>query len=224
MKLFESGVIRHAAVVFAVTPILFGTTGCPHTSVTASGSYSETCGGGKPCSTTTTGTVSVTIGGTSKVSGLDPGTIASLSPSEFTTITSVPASNFLPNPNSPAQSTLTASTDTGYSSSITINLQQVTSTTPPVNSGDAVYTYGIVSSADSQVTQWLQQVAANTNATAEITSVSNLPMTSLGNPGSYTLSGQANSNLTGLVNVGSSTLTVPANNGCGVGGTKCYQP
>lgn len=188
------------------------------------GSVTETCGGGKPCQTSGTGSVMITIKNNMVVSGLDPSTLASLSPSDFTTITSLDASNFSPNTSSPAQATLTASTDTGYSSSITVNLQQVASSTPPVNTGDAVHTYAVSDANLGQVTAWLQQVSNNTSSAAQITSVASLPMNSAGNPGTYTLSGQANSNSTGLVSVGSATMTVaPPSNDCGIGGTKCYQ-
>ena len=90
----------------------------------------------------------------------------SSSPSSYTVIASAPATYFSLNPNIPPQSTFTAVTDTGYTSTITVNLQAVPSTTPPVNPGDAVFTFAVVGS--DALNAWVANVAANTVSTLQI--------------------------------------------------------
>ena len=132
----------------------------------------------------------------------------------FTLIASAPASNFIVNRNQPAQSTITATTDTGYTASVTVDLQQVTSTTLPVNPGDAVYTWSVVNSP--QLEAWTQNIEANTISTLQISGSSGLPLLPLGNPGLYTISGQINSNATGLLGIGSSAIGLaPSGPKCG---------
>jgi hypothetical protein len=163
--------------------------------------------------------VAVTIGGSISIGGTTPKPQAS----QFTQIVSANAINFTPNPTSPAQATITASTDTGYQSSITANLEQVTSTTSPVNSGDAVYTYAISSADETAVNNWINTVANNSSANATLTATSNVPLTSAGIGGTYITTGQGNVvGSTGPLTIGSATTIVP-NNPCGTGvHTKCY--
>jgi hypothetical protein len=104
---------------------------------------------------------------------VEPTDLQANPPSSFTIIASAPASKFALNTNSPAQTTLTAVTDTGYTASVTVNLEQVESTTAPVNEGDAVYTWAVPN--NEAVSTWVQQISENTVNTVQLSSSSGLP-------------------------------------------------
>jgi hypothetical protein len=222
MRLFQVPIFRKATTLLAVAPMMLTTTGCPKVSGTITTTYTETqsCG---PAGCTTT--ITFTVGGNINIGGGTGGTTPPKpQASDFTSIVSANAANFTPSPLSPAQATLSATTDQGYTSSITVNLEQVASTTAPVNSGDAVYTYAISSADTTAVNNWVNTVASNSNATANMTASTTVPLASAGIGGSYTTTGQGNTTgATAPLTIGSGTVII-ANNPCGTGThTKCYQ-
>ncbi len=162
-----------------------------------------------------TGTVSYQwkINSQIDVAGLSPTDFEQNSPTSFTIIANAPSGAFALDPNSPAQSTLTATTDTGYTSSVTVTLQQVTSTTVPVSNGDTVYTWSVPST--TALANWQQAVASHTTNSMQVTISSGLPLLSTAS-GTYTIPVQINSNATGVMDEGSTSITVPQTNmSCG---------
>lgn len=111
------------------------------------------------------------------------------------------------NTQSSVQATLTATTDTGYISAITVTLQPTTSTTQPVASGDTVYTFLLPNT--SEVTNWASTVAANANSSISVTSSAVSGLNLLGTPGSYVVTIQEITEQTGTTTVGSIGVTDP---------------
>jgi hypothetical protein len=126
-----------------------------------------------------TTTVTIQLGGGAKPNFVTDGNVTT-----YGLVQSIP-SEFTPNTSSPAQVTLTATTDTGYVSSITLTLQPTSTTVGPVNQGDVVYAYAAPSS--TALTTWEQNVGANTTAQAQISAASTMPLTDTDNPGTYQL-------------------------------------
>lgn len=215
MKVFQLPIVRQVATLLAVAPMMLTTTGCPKVADTITTTYTESCG---PSGCTYTFTISNSI----NING--PTAPPKPQASQFTSIVSANAANFTPNPVSPAQATISATTDQGYSSSITVNLEQVASTTAPVNSGDAVYTYAVSSADTTAVNNWVNTVANNSTANATLTATSIIPLASAGIGGTYTTTGQGNVvGATAPLTIGSGTVVIQ-NNPCGTGThTKCYQ-
>jgi hypothetical protein len=117
-----------------------------------------------------------------------PNLVGDGDPTTFALAQSIP-SEFTPNPSSPPQVTLTATTDTGYVSSITVTLQPASTTVAPVNQGDVVYGYSVPSS--TALTTWEQNVGANTTSETQISAASTLALTNNGNAGTYQVTGIA---------------------------------
>lgn len=162
-----------------------------------------------------TGTVSMswTVKSQIAVANVSPSDLGQNPATSFAIIVNAPSDAFAVNPNSPAQTTLTATTDTGYTSSVTVTLQQVASSTAPVSSGDAVYTWSVPNTA--ALNAWEQDVAAHTTSTMQVTSSSGLPLMTT-KSGTYTIPVQINNNSTGVMNEGSTSITVPPTNmSCG---------
>ena len=87
-----------------------------------------------------------------------------------------------------------------------MNLKSVTSTTSPVNAGDAVFTFAV---ADTDaLNSWIQTVAANTNSTLQLTSATGMPLICSATSGTYVVSVQINSNTTGLMTAGSVAINL----------------
>lgn len=118
------------------------------------------------------------------------------------------------NTQSPVQATLSGTTDKGYTSSVTVTLQPTTSTTQPIAPGDTVYTFLLPNS--SEVTNWASTVAANANASINVSSSIVAALNLLGNAGSYVVTIQEVTEQTGTTTVGSVGVTDP---GPGNGGT-----
>ncbi len=161
----------------------------------------------------TTCTTSVTVGNGPTAPPIQKNDFEANAPESFTVIASAPASNFTVASNDPAQATFTAVTDTGYTASVTVNLQQVASTTDPVNPGDAVFTWAVVDSP--QLDTWVQNVTANTSATLQLSGTSTLPLQSYAIPGIYTLSTEYNGPESGVIGPAESTINIPSSSPCG---------
>lgn len=174
--------------------------------------------------TTVTASVSVTI--KSAIENLIPSDFESSFSSGYTVIANVPSADFTFGTQNPVQATLTATTDTGFTSSTTVTLQPVTSTTAPIGSGYTVYTFAIP--ATSELNTWVQSVGANANSTMNLSATSTIPFNDLGTAGTYTFYIQINSSQTGVQPVGSIVYSdpgsgtpnpsCPPNKPCPVGG------
>lgn len=117
------------------------------------------------------------------------------------------------NISSPVQATLGATTDKGYTSSITVTMQPTTSTTQPVAPGDTVYTFLLPNT--SEVTNWASAVVANATSSINVTSSIVSGMNLLGNPGTFTVTVQQITEQTGPTTVGSIGVTDPGSStGC----------
>jgi hypothetical protein len=183
------------------------TSGC-NTSVSGGVTVSQSSNG----TTTVSGTVTVTWKPVAQ--DLTVSDLQTAESSGYTVITNVPSSNFTLNSQNPVQATLTATTDQGYTSSVTVTLQPVTSTTSPVASGYAVYTFAVPSS--SELSSWVQSVVANSTSSTSVSASVATVFNSQGTSGTYTLYVQVNSSQTGLQTMGSAVYVVPSE---GVGGT-----
>lgn len=122
-------------------------------------------------------------------------------------------SDIVLNTSSPVQATLTATTDTGYTSSITVTLQPTTSTTAPVAPGDAVYTFLLPYT--SAVANWASAATANANTSINVDTSIISALTLQGIPGTYTVTIQEITEQMGLNTTGSVGIT----DGGGSGGT-----
>ena len=131
---------------------------------------------------------------------------SSTSVSAYRLIVNLP-SDVTINTQSPVQATLSATTDTGYTSSITVDLQPTTSTTQPVAPGDTVHTFLLPDTA--QVTNWAATVTANSKSTVNVNSSIISGLNLLGSPGSYTVTIQQVTQQTGVSTVGSVGVTDP---------------
>lgn len=197
---------RRYLAPFACVLALFTLTGCTHT---VKASVSANSKG------VVTGTVSWswTVQSQISVADVSPSDLQQNPPTSFTIIVNAPSDAFAVNSNSPAQTTLTATTDTGYTSSITVTLQQVASSTAPVSNGDAVYTWSVPNT--TALTNWAQAVASHTTNSMQLTSAAGLPLVST-KAGTYTIPVQINSNATGVMDEGSTSITMPPTNmSCG---------
>lgn len=196
---------RHLALSAGVLT-LFALAGCK-AEISASASASST-------GVVTVGTkITWHLNSQIQLADLSPSGFEQNPPSSFTIIANAPSDAFTVDPNSPPQTTLTATTDTGYTSSVTVTLQQVASTTAPVSSGDEVYTWTVPNT--TALSNWAQAVASHTTNSMQLTSSSEFPLVST-KAGTYTLAVQINSNATGVMNEGSTSVTVPPTNmSCG---------
>jgi hypothetical protein len=168
-------------------------------------SASTTCDSG-------TGDCKVTAGGkidlSSKAVAKDiaPSDLVSVGSGNYVLSASVP-SNFVPDTNGNPITTITVTTDTGYISTISLQLVPTSPAIAPVNPGDSVYSYALPNNAAFNA--WMADVAANTNVGMSLTSASGLPLVDQGgSPGSYTLSTVLTSTPTGTVDGGSVGVTI----------------
>ena len=110
---------------------------------------------------------------------------------------------------SPSQATVAATTDTGYTSSITVTLTPTTSTTAPVVSGDSVYTFNLPNTSAFET--WAAAVAANTSSALTLTSSQTAVFTP-SESGSFMVYIQTDTVQEGVATLGSARAVVSA--GC----------
>ena len=122
-------------------------------------------------------------------------------------------SDIVLNASSPVQATLTATTDTGYTSSITVTMQPTTTTTAPVAPGDAVYTFLLPYT--SAVANWASAATANANTSINVDTSVVSALTLQGAPGTYTVTIQEITEQTGLGTTGSVGITDGGGGGTG---------
>jgi hypothetical protein len=148
-------------------------------------------------------------------------TIADLSTVEdgsYTLSLSAPSSMFSASTSASSTTTISVTTDTGYTSSITLPLTSVSSAISPVNSGDEVFSFNI--SNTSTLDAWVQNIAANTTSSISLTNTANFLLQPIA-AGSATVTAVVTSNATGPVNVGDATVILvnPSSNKCVSGST-----
>jgi hypothetical protein len=159
-----------------------------------------------------TGAVTTTVSGTLNIapdmtySGLAVADLSDIPSSGYVVSLSVPSGSFVPDQNNTPTTTLTATTDTGYTSSITVVLQPTSPAINPINSGDIVYSYSLPNT--SQVNDWIQQVALNTSSTTTLSSSAGLPVVAVGNPGTYNIAVEITSAQVGSVELGASNISI----------------
>ena len=141
-----------------VVMLLFVLAGCSSTSQTKS--QSSNCVAGSDGTTATCRVTNTEQQQSASLSDFS-GAASSASVAAYRLILSAPSDAAL-NTQSPVQATLSATTDRGYTSTVTVTLQLTTSTTQPAAPGDTVYTFLFPST--STVTNWGAAVQANTNS------------------------------------------------------------
>lgn len=183
-------------------PFLLALDGCKGTwTTTASGS----------CTNAPTGQ-SCTVGGqvsysTKSInSGAEAHDLQTVTDGSYTISASVPSGSVTPDPNGSGVTTITATTDQGYTSSIVVALTPVAAAISPVNDGDVVYSYNLP--ASDTLNNWVQQVAANTTSSVSIESSAGLPFVFGTTPGSVTMTSVVTSNAVGTVNAGNVIIQV----------------
>jgi hypothetical protein len=165
-----------SAVVCAA--ILFACSGCSGT-VAISPQYTYNTGTGAS-TIGASGTFTWKFGSSSNATF--QAEVDSISQPTYTFVESIP-SVFTSTSSTPPNITITATTDTGYTSSVTLALQSATTTVAPVNQGDVIYAYSVP--ASTALTTWEQDVEANYTSQVAIAFTTSVPFASNGAPGTY---------------------------------------
>jgi hypothetical protein len=199
-------------------PCLFAIQGCHVSQFTSS--TTVTCAVSGPtegaCSIAVTEAITVVPKVVAQTVGASD--LASTADGSYTISASAPSSLFSANTSVASTTTITATTDTGYSSTITVSLTPTSPAIAPVNEGDAVFSYNLPNTP--AFNSWVQTVAANTNASMTLTSSAALPLQITAAPGSFTVTTVLTSNDTGSVNTGNVQFvrSAPPMKSCGNGG------
>jgi hypothetical protein len=199
-------------------PCLLFTQGCHVSQLSLEGDGSYNSNG----SWSASGKVGLVIVSHSVASNVAQSDLSQFAYAGFVVSASVPSSAFSPDSSSQAVTTLTATTDTGFTSSIQVVLQTTSAAIDPINSGDAVYSYVLPDTPELEA--WSATVAANTNSSATITSNGNLPFT--GTSGTYPIGLQITSIVADpspVATVSYSESAPDDNNPCPLGHTHCSQ-
>ncbi len=178
-------------------------------------SGSVTCGGGKPCSGT--GTVGITV--SSQAGGVTPDVLAAGPSSGYSAVIHVPSNELTLSQTGAAQTTLTATTDTGYTTSIVVDMEFTGAAPSTLASGYTAYTFNIPPS--DALTNWVNSVNNNTASSAAVVSTTSTAFTPAGQQGSYTVYMQISSDQIGVTSPVSAGFTDP---GVGVKDTGCKPP
>ncbi len=213
-------------LVFASTFALM-TTGCTHPvnvtySLAPSVSYSTKNG----LTTGVIGTIKVTP--QSQVVGLTPGDLLAATPADGSVVAFYPT-GFSYSSSDPATATFTATTDTGYSSTTVVELQQCNCYVGAVPTGYSAYAFQIASSNVSAWEAWMAQVAANTDASANISVSSTIAASEVNPPaGTYNATSGAVDQSGETIATATAPITVapPPTVGCGAGNNHviCTKP
>jgi hypothetical protein len=197
-------------------PCLLGLQGC-HISQYVVGTTVTCPTTGPPCTVALNSAITIVPNVVAQTVGIDD--LGSTSDGSYTVSASVPSSIFSADPNGFPTTTLTVTTDTGYSSSIILNLTPVAAAISPVNSGDVVFSYNLPSTPEFNA--WIQQVAASTTSTMTLTTSAGLPLLITGAAGTYKINTVLTSNSVGTFPTGSMQLvrsTPPKGKPCSMGG------
>lgn len=162
-------------------------------------------------------TVTVKAGVTIQFGGATPKLSTGGSPT--TIVESIP-SNYIPDTSVATYVTLVATTDTGYTSNITLPTAMVSTSAAPANPGDVVYAWAVASTSASALDAWEQDVSAHTNSEVNIALTANVPLIGNGAAGTYTFTTSLQDSVLGSTNSASTSVTVYDDLGGG-GGHKC---
>jgi hypothetical protein len=159
--------------------------GCHVDSTEYSLQGTATCGGGKGCSGSVTGGVKVIV------KNLAPVNLSTASSAGYAVVISVPSSELTLSSTGTAQTTLTATTDTGYTSSIVVDMAPAGSATSTSLDGYTAYTFNVLPS--DALTKWVNTINSNTTDSSTIVSANSAAFTSAGQEGTYTVYAQISS-------------------------------
>ncbi|MGA3262585.1 MAG: hypothetical protein ABSC47_00910 [Terracidiphilus sp.] len=185
-------------------PSIFFLTGCHptqwqttfQTSCTVSGPQQGAC---------TIGIIqSVTIAPNAVMKSVEPSDLATIKDGSYTLSISAPSSVFTANASQSTTTTISVTTDTGYSSSITLLLTPTAPAIAPVNSGDTVFSFNLPDTPAFDA--WMQNVTANTIAKMSVTTQGAVPLVENSTLGIVTITTVLTSNSTGDVDLGDLTF------------------
>lgn len=160
--------------------------------------------GGKPC--TVGGTVGISISN-NLVGVTSPLLTSALTSSTYSVIVHVPSSELSLSGNSIPQATLSATTDSGYTSSVVVDLQPEGSAPSTLVSGYTAYTFSVPQT--TTLTNWVDGVNSHTVSSSNIASASSTVFLPAGQEGSYTVYPQVSSSQIGTLSVGSASFSDP---------------
>lgn len=196
--MFRKGMFQRVCAVVVATVFLVSVSGCSQSvSVSVSGS----------AKTGVTGTITYKISWSQQEKGVPASDFAVSQSAGYTAIVNAPSADFALDSQNQVQTTLTATTDRGYTSSVTVTLQPVASTTAPVASGDTVYTFALQNT--TALNSWVQAVQQNMTSSVTINSSTGAVFDTSQNAGTYTLNVQVNSTQTGMQPIGSVSYADP---------------
>ncbi len=195
----NSRLLRGAGIVATLVFLPLVACAPPPVSITVSGSCNTTTG---QC--TIGGSISIGTPKPQDSGGLAPADLTTALASGYTITYAVPSGVFTPS-SSPAQTTLTGTTDTGYTSSITETLTYAGSAPDSAYSGYTDYIYSMP--ASQALTTWVDAVNANTISVLGLATSTNGVFNS-GSTGTYTVYVTIASTQTGTVPTGSVALTL----------------
>ena len=160
-------------------------------------------GGGKPC--TYGGTIGFTT--TFDAPSIGAEELTQNSQSDYIVMLDVPSSELVPQAGSVSQTTLTASTDTGYRSSVVADMQFVGSHPSTLHAGYTTYNFELQPTAS--VTEWANSVTQNTNASLEVSGMSTSIFSPQGIAGTYVVYASLSSSQLGSMPVVSTSYSDP---------------
>lgn len=198
--------------------------GCHVESYTVSDTTSVTDNGPNAGTVTSSVGVSVTIKPNVSISNVQASDIPTIPATGFGISVSALNAEFTADTTNSPYAVVSALTDSGYTSQITVPLTPTEALINPVNPGDAVTSYSLQDTAAFET--WTQVVSQHTQSTATISAVGYLPFLAAQTPGTYTVSNQVTNNVTAPSSVAQAQVSIasPPPPTCGVGKTKCYQP
>ncbi len=194
-----------------LTPFLCLMQGC-HAALELSANGSYTFSGPGAGNATAGGGVAVNFYPNVMISNLDPTDAQSIADGSNVLSLTVPASGFSSAAGQTATTMLSAATDTGYSSAISLPLSAAAPATSPAQAGDAVYSFNLP--ASSALSSWLQNVVANTNSTMTLQSSASLPLSVTASLSSFTATSILTSNSVGKYTVLTMTVVRPSTTPC----------
>ena len=185
-------------LAFLVLPLTMPLTGCPKYNATVTGS----------CNTTTG---QCTVGGSfgistqSQVVSVARADLATAIGSGYTVTFAVPTDELTPASSSLVQTTLTGTTDTGYTASITETLTPAGSAADTTYSGYTDYSYTMP--ASQNLTDWVNSLNLNTTNNATVVTTTNGVFAPAGIAGIYSVYVTITSTQAGTVPGGSTVFT-----------------
>jgi hypothetical protein len=178
-------------------PALFPLGGCHISQTTLNTTTTCTVDGPNQgvCTVAVGGSITIAPNATGLIA--EPNDLFTIQDGSYVLSLSAPSSVFSSNTDGSPTTTLSVTTDTGYSSSITLPLNPVAPAVSPVNAGDAVFSFGLPDTTTFD--NWMQNVAVHTVSTMTLSISGALPLQANNTSGSVTISTVLTSNSTGSV-------------------------